>query len=332
MPDVFISYKKEDVARAEPIARLLAESGYEVWWDHRIPPGRSYREVIGAALQQAKCVVVLWSELSASAQWVLDEADEGKRRNVLLPVMIDAVEIPYGSRQIEAASLVGWNGQASAPQWQNFIEGIAHFVGRPPGGEAKAFITPSAAIQSPPVAPPAPAPARSGGGAGLLIAGVLGVAVLAGGGYFVWQSGMLDGASRTAEADPATGEAPDAAEVTAPVETSEAAAPETAGAEAPVEPAPATTPPPVSPDLTRDVVQVNFDGGNFRLEGSGVWVESSGVRWIEVSRDADTILLKDDTRNAQARFELAEGWIYLYFPDWGEFKRQWPIGSAIRSE
>ena len=63
MTDVFISYKKEDAARVEPIARALAKAGYEVWWDHRIPPGSTYRDVIGAALQSAKCVIVVWSSL-----------------------------------------------------------------------------------------------------------------------------------------------------------------------------------------------------------------------------------------------------------------------------
>jgi hypothetical protein len=155
MTDVFISYKKEDLPRIEPIARALANAGYEVWWDHRIPAGRSYRDVIVAALQTAKCVIVVWSNLSANAQWVLDEADEGKKRGVLLPLVIDDVEIPYGFRQIEAARLVGWSGDTTDPEWQNALSAVAHFVGRPPGAEPpKPFVAPHAPKVEAPAAKP----------------------------------------------------------------------------------------------------------------------------------------------------------------------------------
>jgi hypothetical protein len=185
MVDVFISYKKEDLKRVEPIARALAQAGYEVWWDHRIPPGRTYRDVIGAALQSARCVVVVWSKLSTKAQWVLDEADEGKKRGVLLPLMIDDVEIPYGFRQIEAARLFGWSGDARHPEWRDALEAIGQLVGRRPGGPPKAFAA----------AAPIARPARergSGGVGGLLAVFLIGLgALMLGGGYFAWQSGWI---------------------------------------------------------------------------------------------------------------------------------------------
>ncbi len=208
MPDIFISYKKEDGARVEPVARGLAEAGYDVWWDHRIPPGRSYREVIGEALQKAKCIIVVWSELSVEAQWVLDEADEGKRRNVLLPIVIDPVEIPYGFRQIEAATLTGWNGDRFHPEWLAALETISHFVGRAPGGPAVPFVTPSAAVGTQPAAGPPPvevadtpkaAPHFQVGQSAM--AALLVLAVVAAGMFYGWQSGMF-GASRIADADP----------------------------------------------------------------------------------------------------------------------------------
>jgi hypothetical protein len=188
MTDVFISYKKEDAARVEPIARGLSQAGYEVWWDHNIPPGQNYRDVIGAALSTAKCVMVVWSNLSASAQWVLDEADEGKKRNVLLPVMIDEVEIPYGFRQIEAARLIGWGGDAAAPEWSKLLGAVAHFVGRAPGGPPKPFATPSA-LKSTPKA--AAAERKSGVGAGPLFGVLAAVLALGGGGYAAWQAGLI---------------------------------------------------------------------------------------------------------------------------------------------
>jgi hypothetical protein len=53
---------------------------------------------------------VVWSAASVGRDFVLDEADEGKRRGVLVPVRIDDVEPPLGFRQLQHADLVGWQG------------------------------------------------------------------------------------------------------------------------------------------------------------------------------------------------------------------------------
>ena len=37
--DVFISYAHEDADRARPLAELLEELGWSVWFDHDIPAG-----------------------------------------------------------------------------------------------------------------------------------------------------------------------------------------------------------------------------------------------------------------------------------------------------
>ncbi|MBI1340965.1 TIR domain-containing protein [bacterium] len=217
MTDIFISYKKEDVHRVEPIARALADAGYEVWWDHRIPPGRSYREVIGETLATAKCVMVLWSEKSSQAQWVLDEADEGKQRNVLLPVLIDDVPIPYGFRQLEAARLIGWTGDTHDAEWVNVLGAVQHFVGRAPGGPPKPLPALSAMIGTGPAAASTsaprstyqrrPEPAKSSPVIPL-VGAVAAIALLGGGGYFAWQSGMFGGGGDDAGLDPGADGAP----------------------------------------------------------------------------------------------------------------------------
>jgi hypothetical protein len=322
MTDVFISYKKEDVARVEPIARALAQAGYEVWWDHHIPPGRSYRDVIGNALQTAKCVVVVWSKLSVAGQWVLDEADAGKSRNVLLPLMIDEVEIPYGFRQIEAGRLIGWAGDTSDHEWRNALNAVAHFVGRAPGGPPKPFATPKAAPRATVASSIDDAPQKKGGGGGLVIGLVL-VALLAGGGWYAYQSGMIGGPKtlETAETTDPDAALPPPPATTPEIETHEG----DMNAPAPLPEAPATT----------GLKRVAFEsGGAIVREASGTWIEENdktgaldGARWREESRDADTITLRDDGRQAGMRIELSENAIYLYFPDWGKWQKQWVIGE-----
>lgn len=338
MTDVFISYKKEDAARVEPIARALANAGYDVWWDHRIPAGRSYRDVIGAALQTARCVIVVWSKLSANAQWVLDEADEGKRRNVLLPLLIDDVEIPYGFRQIEAARLVGWTGDPADSEWQNALSAVAHFVGRAPGGPPKPLSAPPTAAASrldAPVTDGARSQQR-----GLPMALILGLAalVLVGGGYFVWQNRVFSVDSAPAQTEIADN-AVDGAEP-APATPSERATPIAPPPDSRTQPAtpPSDTPPPPRiSETTEGVTRLVLNQGPYLVrEAAGTWVEvdpgtnRSSYRWSESGRTADVIELRDPGRNASMRIALREGWVYLYFPAWGEFRQQWRISSVER--
>jgi hypothetical protein len=46
MRDVFISYAKPDRDRAAELATALEAHGWSVWWDRKIPPGRTFDDVI----------------------------------------------------------------------------------------------------------------------------------------------------------------------------------------------------------------------------------------------------------------------------------------------
>ena len=50
LPDVFISYAREDRERIEPLARALTDRGVSVFWDRDIPTGQTWRSHIGQAL------------------------------------------------------------------------------------------------------------------------------------------------------------------------------------------------------------------------------------------------------------------------------------------
>src|SRR4029077_8023040 len=94
--DIFISYARSDRARVAMLARHLQAKGLRVWWDPEIPPGEKFDRVIARALVACKIVLVVWSPHSIDSDWVLNEADEGRRRKILLPVLLDTVEIPLG--------------------------------------------------------------------------------------------------------------------------------------------------------------------------------------------------------------------------------------------
>jgi len=105
MADVFVSYAREDEVRVSALVSLLEARGLSVFWDLHIPAGETWREHIGQALAQASCVLVVWSTHSIASSFVAEEADEGRQRGVLVPVLIDAVLPPLGFRSLQAADL-----------------------------------------------------------------------------------------------------------------------------------------------------------------------------------------------------------------------------------
>ncbi|MBP6690322.1 MAG: toll/interleukin-1 receptor domain-containing protein, partial [Hyphomonadaceae bacterium] len=78
MADVFLSYGREDTARAEQVAKGLEAAGLDVFWDNEIPPGTTWADYIESKLTQCKALIVLWSEHSTKSQWVREEARMGR--------------------------------------------------------------------------------------------------------------------------------------------------------------------------------------------------------------------------------------------------------------
>jgi len=130
MADIFISYANEDRETAGQLARALESAGFSVWWDRRIPAGRSWRSVLEEALQGMRCLIVLWSENSLNSPWVLEEAEEARRlQKLLFPVLIENIAPPVGFRAIQAANLVDWDGAADAPAVKLLITDLKALLG-----------------------------------------------------------------------------------------------------------------------------------------------------------------------------------------------------------
>jgi hypothetical protein len=136
---VFISYAKEDTAAARVLAGAIQEAGHSVWWDRHIPPGATWDEYIGRALDSAACVIVLWSRHSIESRWVREEADRAAKRDCLIPVLIEQVEPPFGFGRIQAADLSGWGGDGGDPAFGPVLAAVSRFarpqtVATPPRG------------------------------------------------------------------------------------------------------------------------------------------------------------------------------------------------------
>jgi hypothetical protein len=131
MVRIFISYAAEDRPSAERLAHLLAEHGFTVWWDRKIPLGSVFDQVIEENLAQADCVLVLWTASSVQSRWVRAEASEAAAREALVPVLMESgLKIPLEFRLLQAANLADWTGDAQHVEFSSLLAHITAIGGR----------------------------------------------------------------------------------------------------------------------------------------------------------------------------------------------------------
>ncbi len=139
MAHIFISYAKEDRDQAADVAGALESLGWQVFWDRPIPPGKLWAKAIKEGIEAADCMLVLWSKSSVESEFVLAEAEEGRKREILIPVLIEDAEIPYPFGQRQAGSLVDWREDPSHPGFKQLIEAITAIMRRPPREKQEAI-------------------------------------------------------------------------------------------------------------------------------------------------------------------------------------------------
>ena len=129
MPRIFISYAREDQAVVRPLAEGLQRAGLEVWWDKDLHAGEAFRTSIEQQLQRSDVVVVVWSKRAKSSRWVLDEAEIGVQRGILLSLRIDAAPLPLGFGGFNTLSFSAWGGDFNAPEWRQLLSEIGRIAG-----------------------------------------------------------------------------------------------------------------------------------------------------------------------------------------------------------
>jgi hypothetical protein len=139
---VFLSYARADLERV-----ALEAGGFDVWWDRTAQHGAKWVDEVTKKLDEADAIVVCWSEASVQSDWVRAEADEGLRRGLLLPVLLDDVVPPIGFRRLRSADLRRDPERGLA----ELLEAVEQTTRSLPGGMAAATV---------PVLS-APSPARS---------------------------------------------------------------------------------------------------------------------------------------------------------------------------
>jgi TolB-like protein len=144
MPDVFLSYNREDQPTARRFADALERAGFKVWWDATLRSGEAYDQVTEKALKEAKAVVVLWSKKSVESRWVRAEATLADRNRTLVPAMIEPCDRPIMFELTQTAELSHWTGEVNDKAWVSFLADVRRFVGAG-GAEALPPATPETA-------------------------------------------------------------------------------------------------------------------------------------------------------------------------------------------
>jgi len=123
--DIFFSYSTSDRERIAPLVETFEAQGWSVWWDRHIVPGTSFDDMIEHAIAEAACVVVAWTEASITSDWVRREALFGLEKDILVPILLDDIDLPFAFRRTQAAKLIGWTPQEqNNSDLQRLLEGI----------------------------------------------------------------------------------------------------------------------------------------------------------------------------------------------------------------
>jgi hypothetical protein len=174
--DVFVSYADADRHRVNPLVEALLQQGWSVWWDRTILPGTTWDRAIEVELAEARCVIVLWSRNSIQSDWVRTEAEEAKTRGILVPALLDDVNIPLAFKRLQAANLVEWSGVLPSAGFSELVRGVSEVLSRtaPP---AQAGLSETSAVH--------PRPARKITLRPFVLAGTFVLALVAGVTWYV---------------------------------------------------------------------------------------------------------------------------------------------------
>jgi TolB-like protein len=131
MSDVFISYKRENLATVDRLVGALRAEGVRVWWDRDIAPNAAWEATIEQQLSVAKLVVVAWSPAAVSSDNVKAEARWARQQGRLLQVFVEACEPPlfFGERQ--GVDLKSWTGARADPAFRAVLEAVRRALEQP---------------------------------------------------------------------------------------------------------------------------------------------------------------------------------------------------------
>ena len=134
--DVFISYNRADGSdRVRLLKEKIQREGFSIWMDEKIEPSADFERKIEAALTDSGCVVVAWTQGAVASDWVRAEAKRGHKKDRLISVLLDDVEVPLPYNIRDIVDLTNWppaQRDADSPELRRLLDGITALLGRKP--------------------------------------------------------------------------------------------------------------------------------------------------------------------------------------------------------
>ena len=91
----FISYSSKNRSSAEAMTALLRQRHIDVWVaPDDIPPGSKYAQVIGRAIKECACMVLLFTNDAQNSSWVPKEVERAiNYKKTIIPVQLEEVQL-----------------------------------------------------------------------------------------------------------------------------------------------------------------------------------------------------------------------------------------------
>lgn len=129
MPDVFLSYKREDSEAAARLVQALRAEGIEVWWDRDIRPGAPWEATIEKALAEAAVVLVCWSRAAVASDNVRSEARWAREQGRLIQIFVEPCNPPLFFGEHQGIDLAAWSGERDNQRFVELLEVVRERVG-----------------------------------------------------------------------------------------------------------------------------------------------------------------------------------------------------------
>jgi hypothetical protein len=159
MPDIWLSYVRNDRKRVGQIAQALEREGFSVAWDREIKANEPWDEEIDLRLEESACHCVCWSRASAESDSLVAEASYGHQAGKLVPITLQACDPPEPFDTIPSWDLTQWRGDSADEDWEGCVQAIRDLID--PARQA-ARLRPQprrvAPARPPPPPPPPPEP------------------------------------------------------------------------------------------------------------------------------------------------------------------------------
>ncbi len=141
MYDIFLSYASEDIEKSKRLATALEKQGWSVFWDRStLLAGQDFEDVIEQAIDQSACMIVGWSTASKKSDWVKGEANIGRERRILVPILFETINQPIAFRGFHAENFSAWNGEIESDEFSKLTSAVERLAGPGKTGGAETSV------------------------------------------------------------------------------------------------------------------------------------------------------------------------------------------------